>query len=84
MSINVIILPEPLVPSIIESVIKSPAIQALRKQTIEPARNALRATLVMDFLRSGANALSAPIMIPRELGFANPQMAYVAIAAERS
>lgn len=71
-------------PSIIASVIKSPAIQALIKHTIDPARNALKATLVMDFLRSGANALKAPIMIPRELGFAKPQMAYVAIADERS
>lgn len=84
MSTNVIILSALPVPSIMASVINNPAIQALRKHTIDPARKALRATLVMDFLRSGAKALNAPIMIPRELGFAKPQMAYVAIADERS
>lgn len=45
---------------------------------------ARKATFVMDGLRSGASALSAPIIIPIELGFANPQIAKVAIADERS
>lgn len=40
-------------------------------------------TSVMDCRRLGAIAERAPIMIPMELGFANPQTAKVAIDALR-
>jgi hypothetical protein len=70
--------------SIISSVINSPAILAVISDTKQPDTNALKATFVIDGRRSGASALSAPIMIPIELGLAKPQIAYVAMAADRS
>lgn len=72
------------VPSIISSVISSPAILAVIKDTQQPDTKALNATLVIEGRFSGASALRAPIIIPIELGFAKPQIAKVAIAADRS
>lgn len=72
------------VPSIISSVIKSPAMLAVINDTKQPETNARKATLVIEGLRSGASALKAPIIIPIELGLAKPHIAYVAIADERS
>lgn len=72
------------VPSIISSVINNPAILAVISDTRHPEMKALKATFVMDGRRSGARALSAPIIMPIELGFAKPQIAKVAMADERS
>lgn len=57
---------------------------AFIKQIMLPEMNALNATDVMSGRFSGHIALNEPIIIPSELGLANPQMAYVAIAALRS
>lgn len=48
---------------------------AVISETKHPETKARKATLVIDGLRSGASALKAPIIIPIELGLANPQMA---------
>lgn len=61
-----------------------PAILAVINDTRQPEMKALKATFVMDGRRLGARALNDPIIMPIELGFANPQMAKVAIADERS
>lgn len=61
--------------------IRSPAILAVIKHTIVPAMNARNATSVIDCRRFGAIADKAPIIMPMELGFANPQTAKVAIEA---
>lgn len=53
------------------------------KQTQHPLTKALIATVTIADLLSGTIALKLPIIIPRELGLANPQTAYVAIAADR-
>ena len=68
----------------ISSVIKSPAIAAVMNGTKQPQTKDLNATLVKSDRREGANALKAPIIIPNDDGFANPQIAYVVIAADRS
>lgn len=57
---------------------------AFIKQIMLPEINALNATDVISGRFSGHIALNEPIIIPSELGLANPQMAYVAIAALRS
>ncbi len=57
---------------------------AVIKQIMLPETNALTATDVMSGLFSGHIALNEPIIIPNELGFANPQIANVAMAALRS
>lgn len=57
---------------------------AVRKQIIEPATNPRIATAVITCRRSGAIELSDAIIMPNELGLANPQIAYVAIAELRS
>lgn len=72
------------VPSIISFVISNPAILAVIRDTKQPEMKARNATFVIEGRFSGARALKAPIMIPIELGFAKPQIAYVAIAADRS
>lgn len=56
---------------------------AVVNDTAHPVMKARNATLVIEGRRSGANALKAPIMIPIDDGLAKPQMAKVAIAAER-
>lgn len=70
-------------PDIISSVIKRPAMLAVVNETAHPVMKALSATLVIDGRLSGAKALKAPIMMPIDDGLANPQMAKVAIAADR-
>lgn len=72
------------VPIIISSVISNPAILEVSNDTRQPDMKALNATLLIDCLLSGANELKAPIIIPIAIGFAKPQMAKVAIAADRS
>lgn len=72
------------VPSTISSVINKPAMLAVMRETKLPETKARNATFAIDGLRSGASALSDPIMIPMELGLAKPQTAKVAIAADRS
>jgi hypothetical protein len=62
-------------PSIISSVMRRPAMLAVMSDTKQPDTKALNATFVIVGRRSGASALRAPIMIPIELGLANPQMA---------
>lgn len=57
---------------------------AVIKVTKHPDSRARKATLVIDDLRFGARALNPPIIIPIEVGLANPQIAKVAIADERS
>lgn len=52
-----------------------PAILAVMKQTQLPHTNALIATDTMADLLSGTIAPKLPIMMPRELGFAKPQIA---------
>lgn len=51
------------------------------KQTAQPVTKALPATAIISFLLPGAIVLNAPIKIPRELGFANPQRQYVAMTS---
>lgn len=65
-------------------VINNPAMLAVMKQMIDPATNPRNATSTMTDFFSGHIALSAPIITPTELGLANPQIAYVAIAELRS
>lgn len=48
---------------------------AVIKQIILPEMNALTATDVITGLFSGHIALNVPIIIPKELGLANPQTA---------
>lgn len=62
----------------------SPAMLAVMKQIMLPEMNALTATDVISGRFSGHIALSEPIIMPSELGLANPQMANVAIAELRS
>lgn len=57
---------------------------AVIKQIMLPEMNALTATDVISGLFSGHIALNEPIIMPNELGLANPQMAYVAMAELRS
>lgn len=66
------------------SVISNPAMLAVIKVTKVAAKNALTTTLVIEGLRSGAKADKPPTMIPIDEGFAKLQIAYVAMAAERS
>lgn len=61
-----------------------PAMLAVIKQIIEPDTNARNATAVMLARRSGAIADNDAIIMPNELGLANPHTAYVAIAELRS
>lgn len=63
------------VPSIISSVMSSPAMLAVISETKQPDTKARNATFVIAGRLSGARALKDPIMIPIELGFANPQIA---------
>lgn len=63
------------VPVTISSVIKSPAMPAVMKHTKHPHKKERKATLVISGLRSGAKALSAPIIIPNDDGLAKPQIA---------
>lgn len=60
-----------------------PAIDAVMKVTQLPDTNALKATAVMSFRLDGSKELIAPIIIPMDDGFANPQRANVAMAALR-
>ena len=60
-----------------------PAIQAVRKQVIVPAINALNASFAKSAARLGAKALIPPICTPTEAIFAKPHKAYVAMASER-
>lgn len=71
-------------PSTISSVIKSPAMLAVINDTKVPEMKARKATLVIEGLRSGARTPKAAITIPIDPGLAKPQMAYVAIADDRS
>lgn len=64
--------------------INLPAKLADIKHTILPTTNALKATEVIRPLRLGAIAPNEPINIPKELGFAKPQIAKVAIPALRA
>lgn len=50
------------------------------KQIMEPERNARNATAVIAGRLSGAIAESDAIIMPKELGLANPHTANVAIA----
>lgn len=61
-----------------------PAKLADIKHTMLPTTNALMATDVIRPFLLGAIAPKAPISIPKELGFAKPQMANVAIPALRA
>lgn len=61
-----------------------PAILALIKLTKLPATNARKPTAAATLCFSGQIAVIIPIRIPRAPGFANPQIAYVAIAELRS
>lgn len=62
----------------------SPAMHAVMKQAKHPEIIARKETRTMSSFRSGAMAVSAPIMIPRAVRLANPQRAYVAITTECS
>lgn len=57
---------------------------AVRKQINDPETNARTATLIMTDRLVGARVLSIATNIPKELGFANPQIAYVVIAELRN
>lgn len=57
---------------------------AVMKQIMEPAMNPRNATCVITRRFSGAIVLMVAIIMPSELGLANPQIAYVAMAELRN
>lgn len=64
--------------------INRPAMLAVHKDTRHAARNALKATFVIADLFSGHNAVSAPIIMPIDAGFAKLHIAKVAMVADLS
>ena len=64
--------------------IKDPAMQAVRKQAIDPAMYARKAILAKSCRLSGAMVEKHAIWIPTDAGLLKPQSAKVAIVFDRS